>query len=58
MLIVAVVLADFLLANAVLLDETMQRFQVVKDMDASPSIEMRGLQQPEVIRVEVAQGHR
>ena len=42
----------------VLLDELVQSVKVVEDVDTSASVEMRGLQQPQVIRVEVAHRHR
>lgn len=42
----------------VLLDELVQSVKVVEDVDTSASVEMRWLQQPQVIRVEVAHRHR
>lgn len=42
-------LACFIAADAVLLDQTMQSVQIVKDMNATASVEMRRLEQPEIV---------
>ena len=47
-----------LLAATVLLDQLVQRLQVSEDVDASPSIQMGRLQQPQIESVKVALGHR
>jgi hypothetical protein len=52
-------LQRFLLTTlTVLLDEFMQSVKVVEDVYPPASVEMRGLEQPQVIRVKVAHRHR
>lgn len=49
---------SFLFTSAVLFDQFIQSFEVVEDVDASPSIQVSWLEEPEVERVKVAQRHR
>lgn len=55
---VLLLLRHLFLADAVLLDELVQRVEVVEHVDAAPAVQVRRLEQPEVERVEVAQRHR
>ena len=48
----------FFLADAVLFYQLVERLKVAEDMDAAPSVQVRGLEQPQVERIEVAQRHR
>ena len=38
----------FFLAHAVLFYQLIERFEVTEDMDAAPSVQVRGLEQPQV----------
>ena len=49
---------SFLFTSAVLFDQFIQSFEVVEDVDSSPSIQVSWLEEPEVKRVKVAQRHR
>ena len=49
---------SFLFTSAVLFDQFIQSFEVVEDVDATPSIQVSWLEEPEVERVKVAQRHR
>ena len=48
----------FFLADAVLFYQLIERLQVTEDVDAAPSVQVRGLEQPQIERVEVTQWHR
>lgn len=43
----------FILADAVLFDELMQSWKIPEHMDSSATIQMSGLQKPEVVSVEM-----
>ena len=51
-------LRDLFFSDAILFYKFVQSIKVAEDMDTTPSVQVSWLEKPQVIRVEVTEGHR